>query len=366
MVLRALKGKHTLSEVASEFGISIPTVRLWRDRYRELGRSGLSDRSHAPHSSPLKTDAKVEALILKDRERFGFGSKKILRRLRDADPTLELPARSTVDGILARHGLVERQRPPRCKARSPFIQRYPATDPGELMTLDHKGQFRLRNGIYCFPLTICDFVSRYIIACEALTNTSFAQAWPVIERVMREHGRPRAVQSDNGPPFGGTSGKFSTMSVHFMRLDIQPVFSRPGKPGDNGRHERMHRDLKREATRPPCATSAEQQKHFDAFRHTYNVERPHEGIAMERPANLYKGADRPYPKRLPKPEYDAYLDKRKVSETGSIKWRDQPIFISQALRGQTVGLEPAANATINVHFYNFVIGKIDEEDARFI
>jgi transposase InsO family protein len=366
MVLRALDARYTLFEVAAEFGVSIPTVRLWRDRYRAYGRSGLSDRSHAPHSSPLRTDPAVEALIVEDRRRFKWGSKKILRRLRDEHPEIELPARSTVDGILARNGLVEHSKPPRQAARSPFIRRYTASAPGELMTLDHKGQFRLRNGQYCFPLTICDSFSRYVMACQALPSTSLNHAWPVIVRLFREYGLPLAAQSDNGPPFGCTSGKFSTMSVRFMSLGIQPIFSRPGRPGDNGRHERMHRDLKREATRPSATTMRAQQCHFDSFRTMYNLERPHEGIAMARPASLFCGTDRPYPKRVPKPEYDLHLEKRKVTDAGSINWRNQAIFISEALRGQTVGLEPVAGATLNLHFYGFILGKIDEDKARFI
>jgi putative transposase len=315
MALRALDERYRLEEVALEFGVSIPTVRLWRDRYREMGRGGMSDRSHAPHTSPLRTSAAIEELIIADRRKCKWGSKKIRRRLQDAYPELMLPARSTIDGILARHGLANRQKPPRCKTRSPFIQRYEATSPGDLMTLDHKGQFRLRNGIYCYPLTICDRVSRFIMACQALTSTCLDQAWPVIQRVLRKYGMPLAAQADNGPPFG-SNGRFSTMSVRFMTLGIQPVFSRPGRPGDNGSHERMHRDLKREATRPPSATLGEQQKQFDTFCQMYNVERPHEGIDMQRPASLFTGTIRAYPSRKPKPEYSLDMEKRKVSSAG--------------------------------------------------
>ena len=365
MALRALDERYRLEEVARAFGVSIPTVRLWRDRYRELGRSGMSDRSHAPHTSPLRTAAEVEDLIIADRRKHKWGSKKILRRLQDAHPELDLPARSTVDGILARHDLVNHQNQPRCKARSPFIRRYEATSPGDLMTLDHKGQFRLQNGIYCYPLTICDRVSRFVMACQALTSTCLDQAWPVILKVLRKYGMPLAAQADNGPPFG-SNGRFSTMSVRFMTLGIQPVFSRPGRPGDNGSHERMHRDLKREATRPSSATLGEQQKQFDAFCQTYNFERPHEGIAMQRPASLFTGSNRAFPSRKPKPQYRLDMEKRKVSSAGTIRWRDQAIFISEAFRGQTIGLLPSTGATLDVHFFDFVIGKIDEEAAKFI
>lgn len=365
MVLRAIQRRQKLKAIAEEFNVSLPTLRLWRDRYRQFGRNGLADRSHAPHSSPLKTSSGIEALIVADRLRYRFGSKKILQRLEDEYPELVLPARSTIDGILARHGLVEPQKKPRHKGQSPFVRRYEATEPGELMTLDHKGQFRLGNGSYCFPLTICDSFSRYVMACTALTGTDLQQAWPVIQRVMREHGLPRAAQSDNGPPFGASNGKFSTLSVKFMRLGIQPIFSRPGRPGDNGRHERMHRDLKRMATRPPCRTKSEQQVHFDEFRRIYNHERPHEGIAMRRPAKLFTGSNRPYPKRTPKPEYPSHLEPRKVSHVGTIRWRHEAIFVSQAFAGQTVALEPAPDAIVNVFFYGFLIGRIDELTSKF-
>lgn len=365
MVLRVMQKRGTLESIAREFAVSVPTLRLWRERYRELGRTGLADRSHAPHSSPLKTDAAIEAMIVAERREYRFGSKKILQRLRDAHPELDLPARSTIDGILARNGLVEHQKRRRVKANSPFIRRYEATESGELMTLDHKGQFRMGNGVYCFPLTICDSFSRYVMACEALTSTQLSEAWPVIERVLREWGMPRAAQSDNGPPFGSPQGKFSSLSVKFMSLGIQPVFSRPGRPGDNGRHERMHRDLKREATRPPGRTKREQQRRLDEFRRMYNHERPHESLSGRRPVHLFKGSPRPFPRRPPKPEYAAHLEKRKVTDVGTISWRGEHVFISETLRGQTVGLELVPNALVQVHFYTFVIGTIDEETLKF-
>jgi transposase InsO family protein len=250
MALRALDKRYTVSEVARAFGVSRPTVRLWRERYREQGRGAMLDRSHAPESCPHRTGEQVEALIVAERKRWGWGSRKILKRLEESHPELVLPARSTADAILARHGLIERRRGGRSAGRSPFVRRYEASEPGELTTIDHKGEFRLGSGRYCYPLTMVDSVSRYVLACEALDSTSFQRAWPVIERVFREHGLPVAMQSDNGPPFGATNGRFSQLSVALMALGVQPIFGRPGVPQDNARHERMHRELKRRATRP--------------------------------------------------------------------------------------------------------------------
>lgn len=246
------------------------------------------------------------------------------------------------------------------------MTRYEASEPGELMTADHKGEFRLQNGVYCFPLTLKDRVSHYVLACEALASTSLDDAWPCIERVFRQTGLPAAFQSDNGPPFGNPNGRFSRLSVRLMKLDIQPVFGRPGKPQDNGSHERMHRELKAFATRPSAASFRAQQKRFDEFLYMYNVERPHEAIAMERPANLYKGSPRPFPKNKPRPEYEAHLENRKVSSSGAIKWRDHEIFITEPLGGETVALEPTDDGIWTVRFYRFLIGKIDERENRFL
>jgi putative transposase len=366
MALRALDERHSVTEVAEMYGVSRPTVRLWRDRYRELGRAGLEDRSHRPNTSPKATDDAITQMILADRKKTGFGSKKIRRRLQDDHPELTLPARSTIDGILARHGMVEHRSRRRKLDRAPLMARYQATEPGELMTADHKGEFRLLNGIYCYPLTLKDRVSHFMCECKASGSTSFDEAWPAIENVFRELGCPRAFQSDNGPPFGPTNGRLSLMSVRLMMLGIRPVFSRPGKPQDNGSHERMHRELKAFATRPPEASFKAQQKRFDAFVRMYNFERPHEAIDQQRPAKLFNGFARPFPRRRPTPEYADRAEKRKVSSSGSIKWRDKQIFVSSTLAGQTIALEPVDESLWTIHFYDFVIGKLDESRNEFV
>lgn len=360
MALQALDSRYTVTEVAIMYGVSRPTVRFWRERYRSEGRSGLEDRSHAPESCPHRTPAAIEALIVAERQQWGWGSKKILQRLKEAHPALSFPKRATVDAVLARHDLVRRRPRPKRRAPAPFARRYKATEPGELMTIDFKGQFRLQNGVWCYPLTIVDNVSRYLLACQALHSTQFAPMWPVLERVFREHGLPRALQSDNGAPFGPTSGRYSSLSVRLMMLDIQPIFIRPGYPGDNGSHERMHRDLKAEATRPPSTTFRAQQARFDTFRTTYNEERPHEGIQMQRPARLYTPSPRPFPRRVPSPDYPAWWETRKVSSRGQIHWHHRPIQVSEAFAGQTIAFEPIDDGLWNIHFYRMTVGRFDE------
>jgi putative transposase len=366
LALMARDERFTVSEVAARYGVSRPTVRLWRERYREGGRAGLVDRSHAALSCPHRISEAMEQLILAERARFGWGSKKILRRLRDADPALELPGRSAVDALLSRRGLVEHRTRRRALSATPFRSRYTASEPSELMTIDHKGQFRMLNGQYCYPLTLADSVSRYLLACTALRSTRLSEAWPVIERVFRDYGLPVAMQSDNGPPFGSPNGTLSTMSVRLMILGVLPVFGRPAHPQDNGRHERMHLDLKAETTRPPGATLTAQQRKFDAFIARYNVERPHEGIALQRPATVFRSSPRPFPTRRPKPHYPAHFETRKVALGGAIKWHNHQIFVAEPLSGQSVGIEPTDDGICTVHFYGFTIGKIDEREHRFL
>lgn len=365
IALMALDRRFTVTEVAQRYGLSRPTVRLWRDRYREQGREGLEDRSHAPRTCPHRMSDEFEELIVAERERYRWGSKKILRRLEDAHPLLVLPGRSAVDAVLRRRGLVERPMRRRRAPSSPFRRRYAASEPGELMTIDHKGHFRLGNGRYCYPLTIVDSVSRYVLACSAVTSTRLVEAWPVIVDVFREYGLPRAMQSDNGPPFGTAQGGLSLMSVRLMMLGVLPVFSRPAHPQDNGRHERMHRDLKAETTRPPAANRASQQRSFDAFVERYNADRPHEALDMRRPLHVFKPSPRPYRSPRP-PEYPAYFETRKVTSIGQIRLRNRQIFVSSALAGQTIGLQPTDEHLYTVHFYHFVIGKVDTALNTFI
>jgi transposase InsO family protein len=366
IALAALGELFSVTEVAERYGVTRPTVRLWRDRYRRFGRAGMVDASHAPKTCPHRATAEIEDLIVSERERFGWGSKKILRRLQDEHPELELPSRSAVDAILRRRGMQPEKRRGRSHSASAFRQKYTPSAPGELMTIDHKGQFRMGNRRYCFALTIADSISRYLLACEALTSTRLEEAWPVIKRVFREHGLPMAMHSDNGPPFGSPVGGLSTLSVRLMKLDILPVFSRPGRPGDNGKHERMHRDLKAETTRPPAYDAKAQQRAFDAFQQRYNFERPHESLEMQRPAQVFTASPRAYPRRLRGPEYPGHFEPRKVGSNGCIALEGRVIFIAHALAAETIALEPTDEQLYTVHFHSFAIGKVDMASNKFI
>lgn len=362
----ALDGRFTVKEVAERHGVSRPTVRLWRDRFVEEGRAGLEDRSRAPNNCPHRTPEWIVERVIEERRALEFGSKKILRRLEDEYPGEQLPSRVTIDTILKRNGLVKTPRK-RVKRATPFARRYPTNESGELNTIDFKGEFLMGNGRYCYPLTMVEPVSRYVLACEALASTELGGAWKVIVRVFREHGLPKAMLSDNGPPFGAAGhARLSSLSVRLMKLGIQPVFIDPGCPQQNGSHERMHRDLKQRATRPPEGTLGKQQVRFNEFIKLYNELRPHEGIDMDRPAHRFKPSPRPYPNHILSPEYPSHFEVRRVSSSGTIKWKGQRLFVGHPLRHELIGFEPSGEALWTVQFYGFMIAKLDERTGELL
>jgi len=358
-MIEAVQAGVPIAQVARDFGVSRPTVYEWLGRWDAVDDLSLADRSHARHTQADKTPARIEQMLIAERKRWRFGSKKILQRLREAHPLLEWPHRSTVDAIFDRAGLVSKHRGARKTNKvTPFQRPYAAREPGELWTADFKGQFRLGNGRYCYPLTVADQVSRFVIVAYGLPNVRLEASWRQIERALREHGLPRAFHTDNGTPFGHGNSRLSTMAVRLMKLDIEPVFSRPGQPQDNGTHERMHRTLKDFATIPPATSFALQQKKLDAFREMFNHERPHEALGMQRPARLFRGGTRPFPRRPPVIEYERSLDVRRVSQQGAIKWGGESIFISKALSGESLGLKPVQYDIHEVFFGRFLIGRI--------
>jgi transposase InsO family protein len=366
-VVRRVKEGLSISEAAGLYGVSRPTIYEWLRRYAADGVSGLIDRSRAPQSCPHRTAEWIEQQLIAERKRWKFGSKKVLQRLIEAEPGVAWPARSTVDNIFDRAGLVQPRRRRERKRLTPFLRRYVPERAGELSTIDFKGQFRLRNGRLCYPLTFVDSWSRYLIACVALPSTHLEPTWAAMERAFREFGLPDAVQSDNGPPFGAKGfGRLSTISIRLMKLGVLPVFSRPGKPQDNGAHERMHRDLKERAAIPPGRDLRHQQKKLDDFRDLYNNERPHEGIGMYRPAHLYSGSARPFPRRRRAVQYEASFECRRVKRSGMLPWPTGDIFISHAFGGETIGLEPLNATQWNVHFGRFFIGILDTKRKLLI
>ena len=365
--VKAVKDGERVTDVARRYEVTRQTLYEWVRREDEFGADGLEDRSRRPHHSPRQTPAAIEQRLIAERKRWGFGAKKILRRLVDEEPTIRWPPRSTVDAIFKRAGLAA----PRIRLRRPFApapapQTFVAIEAGEVMTGDFKGQFRLRNGRLCYPFTVADPVSRYLYVCEALDRITFEQTWDVLKGVFRSYGMPKALHTDNGIPFGTSGhGRFSSLSVKLMKYGIQPLYSRPGHPQDNGRHERMHRTLKESATIPPAADIAAQQLVFDHFKQMFNHERPHEALGLDRPIAHHRRPSRPFPAEEPEPVYESYFEIKRVDGYGRMPWDGKQVFFSEAFAHQTIAFEPIDFTRWNVHFSSFLIGTFDSNARRF-
>jgi len=288
----AQRDRFTMSELCARYGVSRRVGYKWLARYEAEGRRGLVDRSHAPHHCPHTIRPAMEELLIAARVAHPqWGARKLLAVLARQHPRIRAwPVPSTVADLLARRGLVHK-RHPRRKPSHPGVVR-PVTDaPNDLWTADFKGQFRTGNGVYCYPLTLADQHTRYLLACHGVLSTQTVTAKPVFERAFREYGLPHAIRTDNGVPFATQAiHGLSYLNVWWMRLGILHQRSRPGCPQDNGAHERMHRTFKREAIKPVRADCAAQQRNVDAFQHEYNEERPHERLQQQTPASQYHGS----------------------------------------------------------------------------
>ena len=272
---------------------------------------------------------------------------------------LTAPARRTIDRIFERHDLITKKRRRSGKPSHPGKPLTPMDEPNAVWTVDFKGQFKMLNGRYCYPLTIQDGFSRLLLECRGLYSTSIELAKPVFIKVFREFGLPAVIRSDNGTPFASIG--LARLSAWWIRLGIRPETIEPGKPQQNGRHERMHRTLKREATRPPKANLSAQQRHFNDFRRTFNQIRPHEALDDATPDAAYRSALRAYPDVLPPLVYPEHFEVRKVSTNGGIRWHSRWINISSALGNEFIGLEPIGPALWQVYFGPTTLGWFDEE-----
>ena len=355
-------GAFTASELAVRYGISRETFYVWKRR-RESGNTGWhDDHSRAPIVCPHATGTKARAGVVAMRRRYPhFGPKKIRAKLIAERPGLICPAASTIGDILKSEGLVAN----RSRRRRPIAQGEivsGATTPNGEWAIDFKGWFRTRDGERCDPLTITDTASRYLLATRIVEPTWIGVRC-ALERVFSDVGLPDAIRSDNGAPFGSTgAGGLSSLSVWWLRLGIEPRYIPPSSPQDNGRHERMHRTLKAETSKPPAATLNEQQTRFDRFRTYYNDERPHEGLEQTPPAQHWVPSMRPFTRGpLDDPWYDADHQVRSVRRHGTIKWRGEMVFIGEALGGERVGVAELENGHHIVRFCGRDLGVIDRE-----
>lgn len=359
-------GQRTLASLCREFGISRPTGYKWAERFRTEGVDGLKERSRAPLQSPHQTDPKVQELLIRARKAHpSWGPRKLKAWLEDRDDTLDLPVPSTIGDLLKREGLIHprRRRIKLPVPQSPFgIQ---IQEPNQEWDVDFKGEFRLGDGEYCYPLTMTDAFSRFLLEVRALRGTAGAGARPFFEQAFREFGLPWMIRSDNGPPFASHGlGRLSSLSVWWIKLGIQPVRGRPHHPQDNGRHERMHRTLKAETTRPPARDRSGQQKRFDDFRKEYNQERPHEALGQRPPARSYQVSSRPYPQRIPEVEYPGHYEVRQVASCGIFTWHSQKIFVGHSLIGERIGLREVEDGLWRVYFADVELGVLDEVQLK--
>lgn len=343
-VRRMLHRRETVEELCAEFHISTKTGYKLMARFRTDGIAGLADRSHAPHSVRRMPSAVASELLEIRCAHPTWGPRKLIAFAAARDASIAWPAPSSVGALLKREGLVRRPRVQAARSSTRNWGRSDADEPNDVWTADFKGHFRLGNGPYCYPLTVVDAYSRFLLGCTALPSTDAILARSVFERHFRAYGLPRVIRPDNGVPFAAPRalGNLSTLAVWWVRLGIQPERIDLGKPQQNGRHERMHRTLKDETTKPPATTARGQQHRFDAFRACFNTERPHEALGQQTPASWYGASVRPYPRRLPKLHYGRGVDVRRVNTVGQISWRWHYYFLTSVLAGEYVGLEEIA------------------------
>ncbi len=358
-------GAFSVTELCARHGISRETFYVWKRRRASGEPHWFEERSHAVATCPHATAGRLADRIIATRRRFPhFGPKKIKAWLERERPEVDWPAASTIGDILNREGLVEaRRRRRRAIAQGEVVA--PASAPNEEWAIDFKGWFRTRDGTRCDPLTITDTASRFLVEVRIVDPTG-AGVRGALERVFQDIGLPNAIRSDNGAPFGSTgAGGLSALSVWWLKLGIEPRYIPPASPQDNGRHERMHRTLKAETSKPPAETVAEQQRRFDAFRRHFNEQRPHEALDQTPPVKLWQSPARALPGRLSDPWYDADHEVRHVRPTGEIKWRGEHVFIGEALAGERVGLAEHDTGGHIVRFYGRELGLIDRE-RRFL
>jgi transposase InsO family protein len=358
-IARYRSGLFKVTQLCKEFGISRKTAYKWIGRYAAEGPTGLEDRSHAPHSTPHKTSPRIaERLVQFRRKHRTWGPRKVRFRLMDLEPQVKWPAASTIGDLYTAHNLtVPRKRKRRTPPGVPILK---CEQPNDVWTVDFKGWFRTRDGERCDPLTLQDAHSRYLLRCRALPKIDGRQVWRVFDEAFREFGLPLRMRSDNGAPFASTAaGGLSALAVKLIKAGVMPERIEPGKPQQNGRHERFHLTLQQDTASPPAGNRAAQQRAFDAFRRMYNTERPHEALHNTTPASHYVESPRIYDGYLREPEYPAHFKRRRVRSAGDIRWKGELIFISCVLYGEAVGCEEVDNDTWCLYYGPVKLGILD-------
>ena len=352
----------TMTELAAQYGVSRKTGYKWLAQYEAQGALGLCDRSRRPHHSPQATDADVvDALIGLRRRHPRWGAKKLLAVAARRYGRHEWPSRSTVCTLLKQHGLVAPRRRRERSAPAPISPLPPITAANQVWTTDFKGEFRTGDGVYCYPLTVRDGFSRFVLRCEALLGRTTAATRQRFERAFQDHGLPERIRSDNGGPFASPGlGGLSLLNVWWMRLGVVPERIAPGHPEQNGSHEQFHSVLKAETARPPAAHCTAQQQRFRRFVREYNEERPHEALHDQPPATCYEPSRRSLPTRVPPVEYPGHMEVRLVSSNGCLSWQSAPLFVASALAGEYVAFEEVDEGIWTLWFATVALARYDE------
>lgn len=360
LVADHLKEHFSITDLSQKYGISRPTVYKWLIRHKQLGIDGLREQSRAPKYCPHRTPTKILKLVihekLKNRKR---GPRKIRAQLKRQYPKLELPAISTISYWLKKEGLVKERKkrthvPPYTQ---PFCECHA---PNDVWSIDYKGQFYMKNNHVCYPLTVSDNFSRFILGCKALEGPRYNPTRDHLESVFREYGLPDVIRNDNGTPFASKSiGGLSRLAIWFIQLGIIPERIEKGCPQENGRHERMHRTLKSDVLNEVARNLKEQQKQFDVFRHDFNSYRPHEALNDLTPSDYYKKSNRPYVAKPHPPEYGHEYIVRRVRNNGEIKFMSQMFYIAELLAGQPIGLKEIAEDVWQIQYSFYTLGSVD-------
>lgn len=364
---QCVEAQLSMAELCRQFGISRQAGYELRAKHRAFGDEAFEPRSRRPLHSPTATAPElIERIVIARKQHPTWGPRKLKDFLERREPAIAWPARSTFGDLLKRLGFVPHKRRRRRLGGAmsrPFVE---ATAPNVVWSVDFKGWFRVGSGERCDPLTVTDNFSRYCIGCVAVERPTYRYVKPQLVRMFREYGLPYRMRSDNGPPFGSPAlGGLSQLAVWLMKHDVVPEWIAPGRPEQNGRHERFHRTLKHEAASPPKATMRAQQRAFDHFRRTYNDERPHEALAGSCPADLHIVSTRDFSERVAHFEYAAPATVRRVRSNGEIKWKGKLVFLSQVLHGEAVALFPTrTDGEWIVRFRDMELAVLDERKNK--
>jgi transposase InsO family protein len=360
-----MSGTYSITELSVIYEVSRKAVYKWIARYEEHGIDGLKELSRAPLNHPNETRVEVvQELIEEKMEHSTWGPKKLLRHLQTMRPDVQWPSVCTAEKWLRRHGLVKERK--RRRRVTPYSEPFVLCDaPNKVWSADFKGQFRMSNGIWCYPLTLSDAMSRYLLVCRGVGSPCHEDTKKWFEWGFRTYGLPSSIRTDNGIPFAGRGlTGLSRLSVWWIKLGIRPERIECGKPQQNGRHERMHRTLKEETVSPAMADMNRQQMRFEEFRREYNNERPHEALGMKTPSSVYEASSKRYPEKVLGPQYDEGVDVRRVREGGEISFQGNYYFLSEVLAGEHIGLKELCDSRYEVRFSFHPIGIIDPKEFK--